>query len=67
MREIRLDRVPGWRQVKKGFAETRRSARLHRELMGLSDRYLQDIGYSRAADVCHSKPFWYTDYEIKRR
>lgn len=44
MRTISLDRVPGWRQLKQGFADSCRSARLHHELAGLSDRYLQDIG-----------------------
>lgn len=59
MRTNSLDHVPFWRQLTKRFAETRHSDRLHHELMGLSDRYLQDIGLSRAGatDLYYSQPY----------
>jgi hypothetical protein len=60
VRTIGLARVPGWRQLKAGFAECRRAARLHHEPMGLGERYMQDIGLNRAAAYHprHSQPFW---------
>jgi uncharacterized protein YjiS (DUF1127 family) len=41
------------------LAEWRRRTRSRRELMKVSDRYLNDIGVSRCdAEVEASKPFW---------
>jgi len=51
-------RFPGLQQVTDGFAEWRHQAHMHHELLGLSDRYLQDIGISRCGgDYRRSKPF----------
>ncbi len=48
-----------WSQVKQGLVEWRHRARSRRELMGLNDRCLQDIGISRCTvDFEASKPFW---------
>jgi uncharacterized protein YjiS (DUF1127 family) len=54
------ERARGWRRVKKTFATWRHDAHLHRDLMMLSDRCLEDIGISRrwTADVRPTKPFW---------
>ena len=52
-------RVLRWGQVKRTFAEWRSRARSRDDLMGLSDRVLQDIGISRCmATFEASKPFW---------
>ncbi len=48
-----------WSEVKQCLVEWRRRARSRRELIGLSDRCLQDIGISRCTvDFEASKPFW---------
>jgi len=48
-----------WNQVKQRFVEWRHRARSRNELMGLSNRCLQDIGMSRCNSVFEaSKPFW---------
>lgn len=45
-------------QVRHGFAEWPHQTHLHHELLGLSDRYLRDIGVSRrGGDYRPSKPF----------
>jgi uncharacterized protein YjiS (DUF1127 family) len=49
---------PGWQQVRHGFAEWRHQAHLHNELMGLNDRYREDIGlWRRTGDYHPSAPF----------
>ncbi|MGO9329634.1 MAG: DUF1127 domain-containing protein [Steroidobacteraceae bacterium] len=66
MSTITLDRITvhprrrfRWNQVKQRFVEWRHRARSRDELMGLSDRCLQDIGMSRCNSVFEaSKPFW---------
>jgi uncharacterized protein YjiS (DUF1127 family) len=68
MSTITLDRItvhPGrrlcWNQVKQQLVEWQHRARSRNELMGLSDRCLQDIGMSRCtSDFEASKPFWMT-------
>jgi uncharacterized protein YjiS (DUF1127 family) len=48
-----------WSEVKQHLVEWRHRARSRKELMGLSDRCLQDIGMSRCTSVFEaSKPFW---------
>lgn len=48
-----------WSQVDPSLAEWRRRTRPRNELMGLSNRVLQDIGMSRgAADFAASTPLW---------
>ncbi len=48
-----------WSEVKQGLVEWRHRVCSRRELMGLSDRCLQDIGMSRCTSVFEaSKPFW---------
>jgi uncharacterized protein YjiS (DUF1127 family) len=48
-----------WSRVKQNLVEWHRRARSRNELMGLSDRDLQDIGVARCtADFEASKPFW---------
>jgi len=49
----------GWNKFKLDFAEWRRRSRSRDELMGLSERYLNDIGLTRC-DAQHeaAKPFW---------
>lgn len=50
---------PGLQQVRRGLAEWRHQAHMHHELLGLSDRYREDIGISRCtADLRPAKPFW---------
>ena len=52
-------RVFHWSLVKKHVAEWRRYARSRSDLMGLTDRQLQDIGISRcSAEFEAAKPFW---------
>jgi len=66
MSTITVDRItvhPGrrlhWNQVKQYLVEWRHRARSRNELMGFSDRCLQDIGMSRCTSVFEaSKPFW---------
>ena len=63
---IALDRITvhpsrqlRWSQVKQYLVEWCHRARSRNELMGLSDRCLQDIGMSRCTSVFEaSKPFW---------
>ena len=51
--------TPRWNQFKKTFIEWRRRARSRRELIGMSERNLMDIGLSRCdASFEASKPFW---------
>ena len=48
-----------WSQVKQYLVEWQHRARSRNELMGLSDRDLQDIGMARCtSDFEASKPFW---------
>ncbi len=48
-----------WSEVTQRLVEWRHRARSRNELMGLSDRCLQDIGMSRCtADFEASKPVW---------
>jgi uncharacterized protein YjiS (DUF1127 family) len=48
-----------WSEVKQRLVEWRHRARSRNELMGLSDRCLQDIGISRCTvEFEGSKPFW---------
>jgi uncharacterized protein YjiS (DUF1127 family) len=48
-----------WSEVTQRLVEWRHRARSRNELMGLSDRCLQDIGISRCtANFEASKPFW---------
>jgi uncharacterized protein YjiS (DUF1127 family) len=66
MSTITLDRItvhPGrrlcWNQVKQQLVEWQHRARSRNELMGLSDRCLQDIGMSRCTVKFEAaKPFW---------
>ena len=66
MSTIALDFIPvharrrsRWSEVKQYLVEWRHRARSRNELMGLSDRCLQDIGMSRCtSDFEASKPFW---------
>ncbi len=56
-----LQPSPVWRLslLKQRLAEWRVNVRSRRELMGLSNRCLQDIGVSRCtAEFEASKPFW---------
>ena len=56
---FKTSRALGWSHAKRNLAEWRRRARSRNELMGLSDRDLQDIGVARcSADFEASKPFW---------
>jgi uncharacterized protein YjiS (DUF1127 family) len=49
---------PGLSQVRQGFAAWRHQAHMHHELLGLGDRYLQDIGLRcRTGDYRPSVPF----------
>jgi uncharacterized protein YjiS (DUF1127 family) len=49
---------PGLSQVRHEFAEWRHQAHLHHELLGLSDRYREDIGLRRrTGDYRPSVPF----------
>jgi uncharacterized protein YjiS (DUF1127 family) len=52
---------------KKTFAKWRHDAHLHRDLMMLSDRCLEDIGITRrwTADDRSTKPFWLPYAEAK--
>ena len=55
----RSRRVLRWSHVTQGLAEWWRCADSRNELIGLSDRVLQDIGVSRCtASFDASKPFW---------
>ncbi len=48
-----------WSEVAQRLVEWRHRARSRSELMGLSDRCLQDIGMSPCTSVFEaSKPFW---------
>ncbi len=48
-----------WSEMTQRLVEWRHRARSRNELMGLSDRCLQDIGMSRCTSVFEaSKPFW---------
>jgi uncharacterized protein YjiS (DUF1127 family) len=52
-------RGPRWQGVVRGFSQWRQLSRSRRELMGLSDTILRDIGISRCDAVSEaSKPFW---------
>jgi uncharacterized protein YjiS (DUF1127 family) len=54
-----LLRVSRWSSVRQTLTEWQRRARSRRELMGLSDTGLRDIGCSRCdAEREGSKPFW---------
>ncbi len=56
---VRDRRVWRWSPANHRLTEWRRNARTRKELMGLSDRCLQDIGVSRyTAEFEASKPFW---------
>jgi uncharacterized protein YjiS (DUF1127 family) len=50
---------PGLSQVIQGFAAWRHRAHMHHELLGLGDRYLEDIGMRRRTeDYRPAAPFW---------
>lgn len=49
---------PGLSRVRDGFAEWRHQAQMQRELLGLTNRYLEDIGLQRGSkDYRPSVPF----------
>jgi uncharacterized protein YjiS (DUF1127 family) len=40
---------PGLSQVRQGFAQWRQQTLMHHELLGLGDRYREDMGLRRSA------------------
>jgi len=56
---VDLCRGLAWSEIKQNLAEWRSRACSRDDLVGLSDRVLQDIGMSRCtAEFEASKPFW---------
>lgn len=49
---------PGFQEVRHGFAEWRHQAHMHHELLGLGDRYLEDIGLRRSTEDYRRSTFF---------